>query len=191
MAIMIFFKSNSAFAQFFSLQNYIINAPSCSISDDLNVHCGFSNIEPFDGNIASFITGFDNCRGSAARDSELSLSTATQIATNGTFNVIIDINTTNFNLTNGESEIYTFCLLTHLRDENDILMFWQGQKINATFMVSGNFTVVSDLLTQAIYKAANDTAANDTAVEEADAGSKISFTSVGLVIIMTLLNTYL
>jgi len=145
-AIIITFKSSSVLAQL-SLQDYIINAPTCSITDDLNVRCDFSNIEPSDGNIASFITGFDNCQGTATRESELSLSAATGTAVNGDYSVTIDIDT-NFNLANGDSETYAFCLKTHLRDANNNLMMYQGQKTNSTFTANAEFTV-SDLNTQA------------------------------------------
>ncbi|CAJ1962605.1 unnamed protein product [Cylindrotheca closterium] len=186
-ATIIFFKSNSVLAEF-NLQNYIINAPSCSISEDLNVHCNFSNIEPINGSIASFITGFDTCQGSATRDSELSLTATNGVVANGTFNVVIDINT-NLNLTNGESETFTFCLLTHLRDASDNLMIWQGQKINSTFIFRTDFSVVSSLHTQ-VFEAGN-------VVEEVDSGSKISFTtacrcrSLGLAIGVMILIDYI
>ncbi|CAJ1966084.1 unnamed protein product [Cylindrotheca closterium] len=130
----------------FDLQDYILNAPSCSITDELDVQCDFSNIEPSDGNIASFITGFDNCQGAATRDSELSLSATNGAATSGDYSVIIDINT-DFDLTNGESETFDFCLLTHLRDANSNLMIYQGQKISSTFTSNAEFTV-SDINTQ-------------------------------------------
>ena len=111
MATTISLNSNSVLAQP-NLQDYTLNALACSISQDLNLHCDFSNIDPLDGNIAHFITGFDNCQGSAARDPELSLSAATGTAVNGAVNgdysVIVDIDT-DFNLTNGESETFTFC----------------------------------------------------------------------------------
>mmetsp|Transcript_36520 Transcript_36520/g.88509 ORF Transcript_36520/g.88509 Transcript_36520/m.88509 type:complete len:336 (+) Transcript_36520:290-1297(+) len=144
-AAIISFQSSCVLAQF-NLQDYIITAPTCSITNDLNVQCDFSNIEPLDGNIASFITGFDNCQGTATRDSELSLSAASGIAVNGAYSVIIDVNT-NFNLANGDSETYTFCLMTHLRDANDNLMIYQGQKISTTFTANTEFTV-SNLDTQ-------------------------------------------
>ena len=144
MATTICFKSKSVLAQP-NLQDYTLNALACSISQDLNLHCDFSNIDPLDGNIAHFITGFDNCQGSAARDPELSLSAATGTAVNGAVNgdysVIVDIDT-DFNLTNGESETFTFCLLTHLRDASDNLMIYQGEKINSTFSSNGEFTVL-------------------------------------------------
>ncbi|CAJ1954174.1 unnamed protein product [Cylindrotheca closterium] len=146
LATILSFECNHVLAQP-NLQDYILNAPACSISqEDLNVHCDFSNIEPLDGNIAHFITGFDNCQGSAARDSELSLSAATGTAVSGGYSVIVDINT-DFNLTNGESETFTFCLLTHLRDASNNLMIYQGEKINSTFTSDGEFTV-SDLDTE-------------------------------------------
>ena len=183
MATIIFFKSKSALAQF-NLQNYIINAPACIISEDMNLHCDFRNIEPINGNIASFITGFENCQGSATRDSELSLSATTDIAVNGTFNVIIDINT-NFKLTYGESETYIFCLLTHLRDEGGNLMIWQGQKINSTFTFSRDSTAVSSLHTEVFEAPGN--------VDDVDSVSKISFTtacrcSLGLASVITLID---
>ena len=134
----------------------------------MNLHCDFRNIEPINGNIASFITGFENCQGSATRDSELSLSATTDIAVNGTFNVIIDINT-NFKLTYGESETYIFCLLTHLRDEGGNLMIWQGQKINSTFTFSRDSTAVSSLHTEVFEAPGN--------VDDVDSVSKISFTT--------------
>ncbi|KAL3937268.1 MAG: hypothetical protein SGBAC_007599 [Bacillariaceae sp.] len=152
------FKSNFVLAQP-NLQDYTLNAPACSISQDLNVDCDYSNIDPLDGNIAHFITGFDNCQGGAARHSELSLSTATGTAVNGDYSVTVDIDT-DFNLANGESEIFTFCLLTHLRDASDNLMLYQGEKINSTFTSDGEFTM-SDLAT-VTFDGVNDVVNSDS-----------------------------
>ena len=138
--------AGSASAQF-TLVDYNVPAPTCSITADDNVLCDFSSIQPLTGNLAYSITGFGDCTGTATRDTEMSLSAATAVAVGGATSVTIDLNTA-FDMADGASEAFEFCLLTSLKDGSDREMFYQGQKISATFTADGGFTVSGITSTQ-------------------------------------------
>ncbi|CAJ1950120.1 unnamed protein product [Cylindrotheca closterium] len=125
----------------FNLQDYTVPAPVCAITGDDNVQCDFTGIVPATGKLAYSITDFETCEGDAARATDISIAgTATTTATAGADTVTIDL-TTSFSLADGASENFVFCLLTSLSDKNGNEMFYQGQKIVATFAANGAFTV--------------------------------------------------
>ncbi|CAJ1957548.1 unnamed protein product [Cylindrotheca closterium] len=124
----------------FDLQDYTVPAPVCAITGDDNVQCDFTGIVPATGKLVYSITGFDACEGTATRDSLMSLSATAAAAADGASSVTIDL-TTDFNLASGANEAFQFCLLTSLQDGSGNEMVYQGQKISATFVADGDFTV--------------------------------------------------
>mmetsp|Transcript_26861 Transcript_26861/g.65278 ORF Transcript_26861/g.65278 Transcript_26861/m.65278 type:complete len:306 (-) Transcript_26861:325-1242(-) len=125
---------------FGALQDYTLPAPTCSITANDEVQCDFAGIVPATGNLAYSITGYTDCTGLATRDAEMVLSAATATAVAGADTVTVDLNT-NFDLADGASEVFEFCLLTSLQDGSSNEMIYQGQKISATFTGDGEFTV--------------------------------------------------
>ncbi|CAJ1954168.1 unnamed protein product [Cylindrotheca closterium] len=149
-------QTPTAFGQ---IIDYSLAAPTCAITADDNVQCDFASILPLTGNLAFSITGYGDCTGTATRDLEMSLSAATATAVAGASTVSVDLNT-GFTIADGASEAFEFCLLTSLKDGSGNEMFYQGQKISATFTADGGFTVAG--ITSEQFDGISGTIATDT-----------------------------
>lgn len=125
---------------FGALQDYTLPAPTCTITADDEVQCDFASIVPATGALAYSITSFADCTGTAARTAEMTLSATTGTATAGVSTVSVDLDTS-FTMIDGDTEVFDFCLLTSLEDVSGNEMYYQGQKISATFTADGGFTV--------------------------------------------------
>lgn len=125
---------------FGALQDYTLPAPTCTITADDEVQCDFASIVPATGALAYSITSYADCTGAAARAAEMTLSATTGTAAAGVSTVSIDLDT-GFTMVDGASEAFEFCLLTSLKDGSGNEMYYQGQKISATFTADGGFTV--------------------------------------------------
>jgi len=121
-----------------NIKTYTLLAPVCSTTAEDNVKCDFTGIAPATGNLAFSVTAYTDCTGAAEVGVSLSTGATTATAVDGAHSVTIDIATTT-DLTVESSEEFKFCLLTSLKDDNGQEMFYQGQKISATFNTDGNF----------------------------------------------------
>lgn len=125
---------------FGALQDYALPAPTCTITTDDEVQCDFASIVPATGALAYSITSYADCTGTAARTAEMTLSATTGTAAAGLSTVSVDLDTS-FTMVDGATEVFEFCLLTSLEDGSGNEMYYQGQKISATFTADGGFTV--------------------------------------------------
>ena len=137
MATLALLQTPTAFG---ALQDYTVPAPTCTITDNDEVQCDFASIVPATGDLAYSITSYTDCTGTATRDAEMTLSAATATAAAGASTVTVDLDT-GFTMADGASQAFEFCLLTSLKDGSGNEMFYQGQKISATFTADGAFTV--------------------------------------------------